>query len=370
MPHNHVPAAPDRPLRLAVLLQDLEFGGTQRYALHLLRGLDRRLFDPELWVLNTGDDLLAEARSLGVPITRISRRPPGSFLALPPLLTHIARHRPDILYSLTVVPNIWGRLFGRAVGVPALVAGFRELRPRQWEPLLWRVTDRLICNAAPLRERAVHELGVPKDRVAAIPNCVDTECFRPAEAPQDGPPRVVSVARLVVDKSPLALVEAFALAKTSVPDARLTIVGDGPLRPHVEARLAELGIADSVEIVTGCGEVRPHLWNAQVFVLASRREGSPNAVLEAMACGLPVVATRTGGLPELVEHGVTGLLTGPEDPADLGAALVQVLSDADLRKSMGAAGREKAVRGHSPEAMVRATEGVLLAAWHRRRGGV
>ncbi|MDR3639980.1 MAG: glycosyltransferase family 4 protein [Humidesulfovibrio sp.] len=366
MPQASAPAAPDRPLRLAVLLQDLEFGGTQRYALHLMRGLDRRLFDPELWVLNAGDGLEAEALATGAPLVRISRRPPGSPLALPPLFARIARSRPDILYTLTVVPNIWGRLFGRALGVPAITAGFREMKPKQWEPLLWRVTDRLICNAEMLRERAVSTLGVPSDRVTVVPNCVDSERFCSAARP-DGPPRVVSVARLVRDKSPLAMVEAFAIALQSVPEACLTLVGDGPLRSKVEARLAELGISQAVSIVTGCGEVRPHLAQADVFALASRREGSPNAVLEAMAAGLPVAASRTGGIPDLVEHGRTGLLTRPEDSEDMGAALTRLLTDKALRCAMGAAGREKAVRKHSPEATVRATEAALLAAWARRR---
>lgn len=361
------PTEAARPLRLAVLLQDLEFGGTQRYALHLLRCLDRSLFTPELWVLNAGEDLVDEALTTGVPLKRISNRPPGSPLALPPLFARIARSRPDILYTLTVVPNIWGRMFGRALGVPVIAAGFRELRPKQWEPLLWRCTDRLICNAEMLRARAVNELGVPAERVAVVPNCVDTERFRPVETRPEGPPHVVSVARLVRDKSPLALVDAFALARRQMPEARLTLVGDGPLRPKVEARLAELGLSDNVSIVTGCGEVRPHLAQADVFALASRREGSPNAVLEAMAAGLPVVASRTGGIPDLVEHGRTGLLTKPENPEDMGAALLRLLKDETLRTAMGAAAREQAVRAHSPESMARATEAVLLAAWAQRR---
>lgn len=355
------------PLRLAVLLQDLEFGGTQRYALQIVRGLDRSLFTPELWVLNSGADLEAEARTIGARLVRISNRPPGSPLALPPLAARIAKSRPDILYTLTVVPNIWGRLFGWALGVPALVAGFRTLRPKQWEPLLWRCTNRLICNAEMLRARAVNELGVPPERVVTVPNCVDTERFRPVDIRPDGPPRIVSVSRLVDDKDPLNMVEAFALVRGQLPEARLTLVGDGPLRPRVEARLATLGLTHAVEIVTGCGEVRPHLARADVFALASRREGSPNAILEAMASGLPVVASRAGGIPDLVGHGRTGFLTTPEDPTDLAQALIRVLTDRELCATLGAAGRDKAVRTHSPEAMLRATEVMLLAAWAERR---
>jgi glycosyltransferase involved in cell wall biosynthesis len=358
--------APRGPLRLALLLQDLEFGGTQRYAVNLLHGLDRALFTPELWVLNAGDALEAEARATGARLVRLSSRPPGSPLALPPLARQLMSNRPDILYTLTVVPNIWGRLFGRLAGVPALAAGFRTLQPKQWERLLWRASDRLICNAENLRQRAVSLHRVPPERVAVVPNSVDTEHFRPDGRQMDGPPRLVSVARLVPDKAPEVLLEAFALVRRELPEARLTLVGEGPLLAQARRQLDELGLTGSVDIVTGCGEVRPHLAQAQAFVLASRREGSPNAILEAMASGLPVVAARTGGIPELVEQGATGLLVQPENPADFAQALLRLLRDRTLCAALGAAGRERAERLYSPQVIVRATERELLAAWARR----
>ncbi|HWR03510.1 MAG TPA: glycosyltransferase [Humidesulfovibrio sp.] len=363
---------PDRhegPPRLAILLQDLEFGGTQRFALHLLRGLDRSRLAPELWVLNAGSDLHAEALAAGAPVIRLSQRPPGSPLALAPLARRLVSHRPDILFTLTVVPNIWGRLFGRLAGVPAIVSGYRGLRPKQWESLLWRLSDRIVCNAEALRQRLIQVHGVPPERVAVIPNCVDTERFAPTpgQEKEPAPPRIVTVARLVEDKAPLVLAEVFALVRRQVPGALLTVVGDGPLRGAFEARLAALGLADAVEVVTGCGEVAPHLARAQVFVLASVREGSPNAVLEAMAAGLPVVACRTGGIPELVSHGETGLLAQPGDAAGLAQALAALLTDAALARRMGLDGRARAEAGHGFGAMVRATEAVLLEALAQRR---
>lgn len=358
--------APDKPLKLAVLLQDLEFGGTQRYALHLMRGLDRQLFTPELWVLNSGSDLEAEVLATGAPLVRLSRHPPGSPLALPPLACQIARSKPDILYTLTAVPNIWGRLFGRMAGIPAIVAGFRAFKPGQWERLLWRLSDRLICNAEVLRQRAITHHWAPEDRVGMVPNCVDTKHFTPQGTQIHGLPRIVSVARLVPDKSPLVLMEAFALVRQQIPAARLTLVGEGPLMSQVQTRMDKLGIQGTVEIVSGCGEVRPHLAQAQVFVLTSHREGSPNAILEAMASGLPVVAARTGGIPELVEHERTGLLVEPENPSEFAGALVRLLKDRALCAALGAGGRERAVLQHSPEAMLRATERELLTTWARR----
>ncbi len=358
--------APNKPLKLAVLLQDLEFGGTQRYALHLMRGLNRQLFTPELWVLNSGSDLEAEALATGARLVRLSRHPPGSPLALPPLACQIARSKPDILYTLTVVPNIWGRLFGRMAGIPAIVTGFRAFKPGQWERLLWRLSDRLICNAEVLRQRAITHHWAPEDRVAMVPNCVDTKHFTAQDTQMHGQPRIVSVARLVPDKSPLVLMEAFALVRQQIPAARLTLVGEGPLMSQVQTRMDELGIRSAVEIVSGCGEVRPHLAQAQVFVLSSHHEGSPNAILEAMASGLPVVAARTGGIPELVEHERTGLLVEPENLAEFASALVRLLEDRVLCTTLGTGGRKKTVDQHSPEVMARATEREFLIAWARR----
>ncbi len=350
--------SPARPTRLVLLLQDLAFGGTQRYAVNLLRGLDRSLFSPELWLLNVGDDLLDEARSTGAPVVRVSAHPPGDPRAVFRLALRLRRDPPPLLYTLTVVPNIWGRLFGRLWGVPRIVSGFRALEPKQWERLLWRLSDRVLCNAEVLRERMIEGHGVPGARIAVIPNAVDCERFRPAEAPPG--PEVVSVARLVPDKNPLALLEAFALAAKDRPDARLTLAGEGPLRSVLEARAQAPDLAGRVVFAGNCPDVRPLLARARAFALSSAREGSPNAVLEAMACGLPVAVPAVGGLTELVRHGENGLLVPSGDVRGLALALGRLLDDPQEARALGLAGRGQVLREHSLERMVRSTEAVLL----------
>jgi glycosyltransferase involved in cell wall biosynthesis len=338
------------PIRLVVLLEDLEFGGTQRYATQLMRGMDRRWFAPEVWVLRGGDDLLEPMLAAGVEVVRLSHGRWVGPTALTRLAWRLWRRRPALLYTLTVVPNVWGRLLAGILRIP-VVSGYRGLAPRQHERLLHRLSARIIANARVLRHRLTTEFGIEPDRIAVIPNGVDCDDFCPSGTQRSDQPLVVSVARLVGEKDIPTLLEAFRLTRLEVPGARLDIIGNGPgptptALPHVR-------------FLTGTGDIQTHLRSAWVFALASHSEASPNAVLEAMACGLPVAATRVGGIPELVEDGVNGLLVPPRDPVALSAALTALLRDAGRREVMGAAGRKRAESCFQLPHMVRATEAVL-----------
>ena len=336
-------------IRLVVLLQDLEFGGTQRYAVQLLNGLDRAWFAPEVWVLRGGDDLAAAMRGAGVEIVRLSEGKAVGPLAIVRLAARLWQERPALLYTLTVVPNVWGRLFAGLMRIP-VVSGYRSLAPRQHERLLHRFSARIIANAAILKDRMTQRLGVESGRVAVIANGVDAGHFSPDEAARSADPLVVSVARLVAEKDIDTLLEAFRLTRAEVPSARLDIVGNGPHR---------IAPAPNVRVLSGTEDIRAHLRRAWVFALSSRSEASPNAILEAMACGLPVVATRVGGIPELVEDGKTGLLVPPRDPAALSAALTALLRDRPRRTMLGQAGRQRAAGEFGVARMVRQTETVL-----------
>jgi glycosyltransferase involved in cell wall biosynthesis len=348
--------------RLVVLLQDLEFGGTQRYALYLLRGLDRTRFAPELWLLRGGVDLLPEAEAAGVEIVPLTTSARLSPWAMVRLFARLRRAPPDLLYTLTVVPNVWGRILGRLAGVPAIVSGYRSLRPRRHERWLSPLSRRILCNARAVERLLVERCGVPPQRIAVVPAAVDTERFAIDSAGDVPPPLVLSVGRLVREKNPLTLVEAFARVAERMPEARLELVGKGPLRSAVERRIRDEALESRVTLVGGATDVRPHLRRARVFALASTSDAAPNAVLEAMAMAVPVVATRVGGVPELVAHGETGLLVEPGDAPALAEALVALLTDPQRARAMGAAARERMTSAHSLTRMVTATERVLLAA--------
>ncbi len=351
------------PCRLVVLLQDLEFGGTQRYALHLLNQLDRRLFIPELWLLRGGDDMLPLARRSGARIIHLSRAGRVGPFALAHLFCRLLLARPRILYTLTVVPNIWGRILGTIARVDTIVAGYRNLWPRQHERWLWRLGKRTICNAGILRQIMIRSFGVDPARIAVIPNAVDPDVFHPVPPVAGAVPTILFVGRLVADKAPLDLLAGFDLVRDKIATAQLIIVGNGPLNKELQSAISCRGLSGRVKLIPGTVDIRPFLGQASVFCLpAVTGEGSPNVIIEAMACGLPVVATPVGGIPELVEDGRTGLLVEPENPRALADALARLLNDEELRREMGYRARERVLANHSIETMVRRTEAVFLEA--------
>jgi glycosyltransferase involved in cell wall biosynthesis len=360
---------PARPARVVFLLQDLKFGGTQRQALDLARLLDPSRFRVEIWLLAGGDDLVPLAQRYNLPLVRLTRDERVGPASILKLWQRLRRQPIDLLMLLTVVPNIWGRILGRSAGVPAIVGNCRGggAPTRQHERWLWPLADHLLTNAGALKSQLVSQYKIPARRISVIVNGVDTDFFTPPAKPPDGPPRVLCIARLVPDKDHDTLIRAFHLASSIPPQAELWLVGDGPRKPAVSQLAQDLGVAGRVKFFPGRMDLRPLLGQASLLVLSSVYEALPNVVLEAMAAGLPVVATRVGGLPQVISQGETGFLVPPGDPAALAAALVNVLARQDRGAALGQAGRQRVEQEFSFAAMVRRHEQVfqaLLAAMH------
>ncbi|MBK5930558.1 TIGR03088 family PEP-CTERM/XrtA system glycosyltransferase [Halochromatium salexigens] len=228
------------------------------------------------------------------------------------------------------------------------------------------------------------QIGVPRARLDQIYNGVDTQRFHPPASsddrrallpsdfapldaipdalphvPSHAPPQTLiigAVMRMQAVKAPVELARAFIHLRELLPEAfprlRLLLVGDGPLRPAVAELLAEAGVAEQVWL-PGARDDVPELMRAMdLFVVPSLAEGICNTILEAMATGLPVIATQVGGNPDLVQAGVTGSLVPAADPKALAAALAGYLSDPERRQREGQAARARAERDFSLAAMV------------------
>lgn len=364
MPETLRPARsvrPARPARVVMLLQDLAYGGTQRQALELAARLDRERFAPEFWMLTDVRDFAPAAEEARIPLTWLSPSPKVGALSLAALWKALGERRPDLLVPLTAVPNIWGRVFARMRGLPAVIATCRGggAIKRQHERFLRGLAAHHIVNAEPLG-LALRKMGRPKAKVTCIANGVDTDHFMP---PPDElrPVRevVLCPARFCEDKDHETLLRAFEYTVARRPRAELWLIGDGPLRTRVRTLAARSPVRGSIRTYPAAPDPRPFFQQASVVVLSSVREGLPNVLLEAMSMGVPVAATAVGGIPDLVEPERTGLLCPPRNAEALGENIARLLADEELRATFGKNARQRVVERFSMETMVRCHEAVF-----------
>ncbi len=357
--HSHSP----EPFRVVFLLQDLFFGGTQRHTLELARGLNAARFQSEIWVMRSGDDFAPLARRWHLPVRWLGRTPFVGPHSLARLGWHLRTRRVDLLVLLTGVPNIWGRVLGRLTGVPLIVGNWRGTGcpERNFEKWFWRLADHFACNAQVLKNRMMERFPIAADRITVIHNGVDLDYFRPAAvASSPDRPVLLCIARLVPEKDHETLIAAFARVASRHPEAELWLVGDGPRRRAILWLARELLPPGRLRLLPGQSDIAPLLQQSSLLILSSVEEGLPNVVLEAMAAGLPVVATDVGGLSEVVVHGETGWLVAPKDVPALGDAISHLLTHDSVRVAFGQAGRKRVEQRFSLAAMVRQHEVMFL----------
>lgn len=360
------------PLAIEVvfLLEDLCFGGTQRQTLELAKRMDRRRFAPAIWTLSGPTSLDTVAAEAKIPVTHLGLAsvPTPTFPFV--LLGRLLMDKPDILVPCTALPNIWGRILGRLACVPLVVGTCRGggAPVRQHEPQLWRLAHHMICNSMPLYN-ILCDMGIPTGRVTYISNGVDTDYYEPSPTPMQARAQLIlSVGRLVSDKDQMTLLRAFGRVLEKYPKAQLRLVGDGPQEFTLRRFIESPPYRGRVQLVGASTDIRPHYQEARIFALSSLREGQPNVVLEAMASGLPVVATRAGGIPNLVNDGLTGLLAPVSDAVTLGAHMCQLLENTADCAEMGMNGRKRAEREFAFSTMVSTHEKLFERLWHIRQG--
>jgi glycosyltransferase involved in cell wall biosynthesis len=338
--------------RVLLLITLAEVGGAQTYVASLLPALADR-FDVAVAAHGPGPLRIAaeEAGVRFIPLRHVRRpiRPWRDLAGFVELVRLLRRERPDILHASSSKAGLLGRLAAFTAGVPIrifTVHGWAFAAHSGLSSWLYRWADRLarsfttvtVCVSESERKAGIRAGTCSAQRTAVIRNGVSLEVPR---ASHDQPrPFLLSVGRLKAPKDFLTFVRALAALPEEAFDA--LIVGDGPDRPAVEAEIELLGLGNRVRLLGERDDVPALLARADAFVLASRSEGLPVSVLEAMAAELPVVASRVGGVPELVTDGETGFLVPPADPPALAAALRRLVGDRDLRRRLGAVGRVRA----------------------------
>jgi glycosyltransferase involved in cell wall biosynthesis len=357
--------------RVLYFITELNVGGAERALARLLVGLDRGRFTPSVACLYGSDSTVADQiRALDVPVVDLGMSHKWRFDALGRLYLLLRDERPAILHTWLFHANIPGRMVGRLAQVPIIINSERtmgmESRLRyRLNRMTHSLVDRVVCVSPKVADFVVGQVGIPRHKVVVIPNGVDLADF--AYLPDKLAARAAlglsacrSADRLVLGTvarlQPVKRLDVLLRALVWLGSAHTVIVGYGPEERRLKALAEELGLQERVHFVGPQRDVVPWLAAMDVFVLSSDWEGMPNAVLEAMACGLPVVATSVGGTPDVVVDGGTGLLVPPRDSLALADALRALAADADRRRGMGIAGRQRVVLCFSAERMVARTE--------------
>jgi len=234
------------------------------------------------------------------------------------------------------------------------------MEPKQLEKLLWPWTTHIICNSRAIRQKLLQSYGVDSNRISAINNGVDTIFFRPSPEKRDPHPTLLFSGRLVDVKDPLTTLKAFQVVREQVQTARLIIIGNGHLESQLKQFISDQGLEGAVTVQPGTEDILDYLQKSWLFVISSRMEGSPNSCIEAMSCGLPVVATQVGGIPELIEDCVNGRLVPPGNHELLAESIIELLQDEEQRIEMGLKARQSVKRNHVLTECVRKTEKRLL----------
>jgi glycosyltransferase involved in cell wall biosynthesis len=272
----------------------------------------------------------------------------------------------DVIVSFTHDSNILALPLAWMTGIPLRIATHHGLTNNYpcWRERLhtWivnhGVANILVAVSARTRQSALRE-GIQAKRIVVIKNgiqplpieTVNKPEARKAAGLQDGDIFLVSVGRLVYEKAHEILVSAMPLILQRHPNVRLGILGDGLLRPQLEAQIAEMKLAQSIRLFGMSDAVTQHLAVADIFILPSRSEGLPIALLEAMSAGLPVVVTNLDGMDDLIKHGQHGLLVPVENPRALADAILQLLSDMPATRQMGLASRSLVMENYTEEKM-------------------
>lgn len=367
------------PIRLVFCITELDPGGAERALVQLVLHLDRNQWEPHVICLGPTGHFADVLQAANIPVTCLNAR--GS-LSLPRVLRQLVRElrriNPALVQTFLFHANVLGRIAARLAGIPCVISGIRVAEHRSpWYGRIDRWTNFLVktnvCVSRGVTSFSATQVGLDQEKLIVIPNAVEVDRFasaKPAQLQQfgipDGSKVFISIGRLEHQKGIDVLLTAIEQLKPIPNELHFLIVGNGPGESALRAQATAKGIAEHVHFVGRRTDV-PELLSASFgLILASRWEGMPNVVLEAMAAGKPVIATRVEGIEELVRDGVTGLTIPKEDPNKLVAAVRTMLEDPDFYTAAGVRAQDIVAQEFAPQAIADSYQNLYLRTLNKR----
>lgn len=348
----------------------LHLGGMEKLLVEFAKHADRNRFSLHFISLTTRGQVAEEIERAGWSVTTMGESQ-GVRMTLPLRLRGLFRDLDgDVVHTHNTRPLLYSAPAARLAGVGAVVHtrhGQRLGASRRQTALFnlaCRWVDRVVSVSSDSTELARAQ-GIAPRRLLTVPNGIDLASLPFREHRANGP--VVFVGRLSPEKNVDILLHAIALLRERGSNPSVILAGDGPERARLESLRATLRLTDNVHFIGAISDVPALLNSAGILVLPSRSEGISLALLEAMACGVPVLATRVGGSVEVIEDGVSGSLVASDDPEALADAVDRLLSDPAHARALAAAGRDRVERHFNVRDMVRRYESLYVSILEGRR---
>lgn len=359
------------PVPVAILLTSFDPGGTERQMIELIRRLDPARWQVHVACLHRRGEWLGRVEEVAAvtefPVQNFHSA--DTFRQMRAFAQWCRDRRIAIVHTSELQSNIFGLPAAALGNVPVRIGNRRELNPDRTAAQIalqraaYSFAHKVVANSHAAAERLRYE-HVPARKIAVVPNGIDFSLYTPVPA-RAALRKILMVASLRSDRGREVLVDAAIDVLHRFPDAAFECVGGGPELPALQRRAAELGLSAAFTFPGHCEDIPARLANADIFVLPSRSEAFPNALLEAMAAGLPVVASGVGGVLELVEDGRTGLVVVPGEPELLADALCLVMQTPGLGARLGTAARARVEPRYSFDRMVAGFEHVYINALTR-----
>jgi len=368
------------PVRILIVSTELGMGGAERCATHIACGLNRQHFRTQVVSLAPApepprDGLLKRMQHEKIPVSFFDCTRSWHVLsAVRKFRKFVDSWQPDVVLSFLWHANLvsaWGLRGSNIPSVQSLRVIEQGHMRRRLQGWAGHRAAKVICVSRGVESFARTELGLPEDRLQVIPNGIAAEMVakKIAEPAIDRPQRILSVGRLVEQKGFDRLIHWFAKVAQENKNCELVVVGDGPERPRLARQIKRLGLADRIQFPGWQADLKPWWESADLYVLSSRWEGMPNTLIEAMAYGLPVLATDVEGVGDLLRGSLSQQIFPLNDDLAAVAKLLNLISNQGLRASLGAENAKSVVANYSLESMLGRYEAMLLDVANREANG-